>query len=111
LRAYCALAFAPQGLARMHVLLRGDDLQRLRIASGLILFTFATTHFLNHALGLINIELMHEVQQWRWVITRSWVGTFVLLMALLIHMTLALLKLANRSTLRLPPWELIQIIL
>ena len=95
----------------MHVLLRGDDLQRLRIASGLVLFAFATTHFLNHALGLINIELMHEVQQWRWVITRSWVGTFVLLMALLIHMTLALLKLANRSTLRLPPWELAQIAL
>ena len=54
---------------------------------------------------------MHEVQQWRWVITRSWIGTFVLLMALLIHMTLALLKLANRSTLRLPPWELAQIAL
>ena len=95
----------------MHVLLRGDDLQRLRIASGLILFAFATTHFLNHALGLVNIELMHEVQQWRWVVTRSWIGTFVLLMALLIHMTLALLKLANRSTLRLPPWELAQIAL
>ena len=93
----------------MHVLLRGDDLQRLRIGSGLILFLFATTHFLNHALGLVNIELMHEVQQWRWVVTRSWLGTFVLLMALLIHMTLALLKLANRSTLRLPPWELAQI--
>ena len=43
----------------MHVLLRGDDAQRLRIASGLVLFAFATTHFLNHALGLINIELMH----------------------------------------------------
>jgi hypothetical protein len=24
-----------------------------------VLFAFATTHFLNHALGLINIELMH----------------------------------------------------
>jgi hypothetical protein len=38
-------------------------------------------------------------------------GTFVLLMALVAHMSLALLKLVNRSTLRLPPWELIQIIL
>jgi adenylate cyclase len=93
----------------MHVLLRGDITQRLRIGSGLILFTFATTHFLNHALGLINIELMHEVQQWRWVVTRSLPGTALLLMALVTHMTLALLKLANRSTLRLPPWELVQI--
>ena len=95
----------------MHVLLRGDILQRLRIGSGLILFAFATTHFLNHALGLIHLETMHEVQQWRWVITRSWPGTFVLLMALITHMSLALYKLANRNTFRLPPWELFQIAL
>ena len=93
----------------MHVLLRGDTAQRLRIASGLILFAFATTHFLNHALGLISIELMDEVQQWRWLVTRSFVGTFVLLVALATHMTLGLVKLARRSTLRLPAWELFQI--
>ena len=52
---------------------------------------------------------MHEVQQWRRVVTRSLAGTFVLLMALVTHMMLALCKLANRSTLRLPPWELVQI--
>jgi adenylate cyclase len=93
----------------MHVLLRGDAMQRLRIASGLILFAFATTHFLNHALGLVSIELMHETQQWRWVVTRSWPGTFVLLMALVVHVGFALAKLARRATLRLPPWELLQI--
>jgi hypothetical protein len=38
----------------MHILLRGGITQRLRIATGLILFTFATTHFLNHALGLVS---------------------------------------------------------
>ena len=37
----------------MHILLRGGIAQRLRIATGLILFTFATTHFLNHAVGLV----------------------------------------------------------
>jgi adenylate cyclase len=95
----------------MHVLLRGDVTQRLRIFSGLILFAFATTHFLNHALGLIHLETMHEFQSWRTLVTRSVVGTFLLLAALVTHMTLALFKLANRSTLRLPPWELIQIAL
>ena len=49
--------------------------QRLRIASGLILFTFATTHFLNHAVGLVDLETMHEVQAWRQVVTRSLPGT------------------------------------
>ena len=61
------------------VLLRGDTLQKMRLVSGLILFSFAATHFLNHALGLVHIETMHEVQQWRWVVTRSWPGTIILL--------------------------------
>jgi adenylate cyclase len=95
----------------MNALIRGDVLQRIRIGSGLILFAFAATHFLNHALGLIHLETMHEFQQWRWMVTRSTVGTFILLAALVAHVSLALYKLANRTTLRLPPWELAQIAL
>jgi adenylate cyclase len=93
----------------MHILLRGSLTQRLRITSGLVLFTFATTHFLNHAVGLVDLEAMHEVQAWRQVVTRSVPGTIVLLLALLTHISLALFKLARRTTLRLAPWELIQI--
>ncbi len=92
----------------MHVLFRGDVTQRLRIISGLILFAFALTHFLNHALGLISIDTMHVVQDWRWIVTRSVPGTFILLLALATHMALGLYKLMRRTTLRLPPWELIQ---
>ena len=33
----------------MNVLIRGDILQRLRLASGLVLLAFVATHFLNHA--------------------------------------------------------------
>jgi adenylate cyclase len=95
----------------MHILLRGDLTQRLRIASGLILFAFATTHFLNTALGLVSLDLMHEVDQWRLVVIRSLVGTFVLVVALITHISLALYKLASRSTMRLPPWEMFQLAL
>ncbi|HEX2843344.1 adenylate/guanylate cyclase domain-containing protein [Hyphomicrobium sp.] len=95
----------------MHVLKRGDALQLLRLASGLILFLFAATHFLNHALGLISVDLMQEVQQWRWAVTRSLPGTIVLASALVIHVSLALFKLAQRTTLRMPPWEFIQLAL
>jgi adenylate cyclase len=93
----------------MHILLRGGLTQRLRIVSGLILFTFATTHFLNHAVGLVHLETMHEVQAWRQVVTRSLPGTIVLTLALVTHLALGLFKLARRTTLRLPPWELFQI--
>src|SRR6185436_2684978 len=93
----------------MHILLRGGIAQRLRIATGLILFTFATTHFLNHAVGLVDLGTMHEVQAWRQVVTRSLPGTIVLALALVTHMALGLFKLARRTTLRLPAWELFQL--
>ncbi len=32
--------------------------RRLRLWSGLILFTYLTTHFANHALGLISLRAM-----------------------------------------------------
>jgi len=95
----------------MHILLRGDLAQRLRIASGLVLFAFATAHFLNTALGLVDLETMDEVDTWRRFVIRSLPGTFILVLALVTHITLALFKLANRSTLRLPAWELFQIAL
>ncbi len=93
----------------MEILQRGDVLQKLRLGSGLILFSFALTHFLNHALGLVHLETMHDFQGWRMMVTRSWPGTIVLIAALLTHLLLGLWKLAHRTTWRLQVWELIQI--
>jgi adenylate cyclase len=94
----------------MHVLARGDLLQRLRLASGLVLFTFAATHFLNHALGLASLEAMLEMQAWRKVVTRSWLGSGVLLAAFLVHIPLALYKISQRLTWKLPLWEAAQVL-
>jgi adenylate cyclase len=93
----------------VHIYLRGNHLQRLRLASGLFLFAFAAAHFLNHALGLIGFETMHQVQLWRIAVTRSWPGTIILIAALVVHITLALYKLARRKTWRMPRWEAVQI--
>jgi adenylate cyclase len=93
----------------MHVLARGDLLQRLRLVSGLILFAFAATHFGNHALGLVSLEAMQAVQDWRKAVTRSWPGSTVLLAAFLTHIALALYRIATRLTWRLPFWEAAQI--
>lgn len=93
----------------MHVLLRGDILQKARLISGLVLFLFAGAHFLNHAVGLVDVVRMQEFQSWRLLVTRSLPGTIVLASALVIHVVLALYKLARRATLRLPAWELIQL--
>ena len=94
----------------MYVLARGDLLQRMRLISGLVLLTFAATHFLNHALGLVSLEAMHEMQAWRKVVTRSWVGSGVLLAAFAVHIALALYKISRRLTWRLAPWEAAQVL-
>jgi adenylate cyclase len=94
----------------MHALARGDLLQRLRLATGLVLFTFAATHFLNHALGLVSLDAMHAMQAWRKVVTRSWPGTVVLFGAFLVHIALALYKISRRLTWKLPFWEAAQVV-
>lgn len=95
----------------MRVLDGGSVAQRLRLISGLILFAFALTHFLNLAVGLVSIEAMNQVQSWRTAVTHTVVGGLVLALALIVHAGLALAKLARRTTLRMPAWELIQILL
>ena len=95
----------------MHVYLRGDRLQWVRLASGLVLMAFAGTHFLNHALGLYGLEAMHDAQAWRTAVTRSYLGSVVLAAALASHIGLGLYKLARRTTWRMPLWEAVQILL
>lgn len=95
----------------MSALWRGNWATRLRIASGLVLFAFVLTHFLNIGLGLFSSDLMHRVQDWRQVVTRSLPGGLVLYAALLVHAGLALTRLARRNTLKMPAWEAVQIAL
>ena len=93
----------------MHIAFRGSILQRLRLASGLILFAFAATHFANHTVGLFGLEALHAVQDVRTAITRSLPVTVVLAAALTVHVALGLYKLAVRKSLQMPAWEALQI--
>ncbi len=95
----------------MNDLWRGTWPTRLRIASGLVLFIYALTHFLNIGLGMISPVWMDAAQDWRQVVTRSLAGSLLIYGAFALHMTLALVKLARRGTLRMPVWEAVQIAL
>ncbi|MBY0298549.1 MAG: (2Fe-2S)-binding protein, partial [Methylobacterium sp.] len=90
---------------------RGSWRQRVRLASGLILFAFAGTHFANHALGLVSLDVMRAAEGWRTAVTRSLPGTVVLAGALLAHVALAFEALADRRSLRMPVWQAAQILL
>ncbi|MFO1169776.1 MAG: adenylate/guanylate cyclase domain-containing protein [Hyphomicrobiaceae bacterium] len=93
----------------MSILFSGSLAQRLRLASGLILFMFALTHFLNHALGLVGVDAMEAAQAWRLMVTRSLPGSAILVLALFTHVSLALGRIARRTTLVMPVWEALQI--
>ena len=83
--------------------------RRLRIITGLILFTFAATHLMNHALGLVSLELMDEVRNYRTAVTRSLPGTFILASSAIIHLVMGLGTFVTRRTLRLKPVEVVQL--
>ncbi len=83
----------------------------IRLVSGLILLTFATTHFLNHALGIFGLETMEAVQNWRYGFWHSRVGATLLYGALIIHPVFALLRVVQRRTFRMPLREMLQIAL
>jgi len=86
-------------------------LRQWRLGAGLVLFTFVSTHLLNHALGLVSLAAMEEGRLWFLRLWRSPVGTVALYGALATHGLLALWFLYERRTLRMPLWQTIQITL
>ncbi|MGA2127542.1 MAG: adenylate/guanylate cyclase domain-containing protein, partial [Xanthobacteraceae bacterium] len=86
-------------------------IRRFRLASGLVMFAYVTTHFVNHALGLVSVEVMdrelHRIYQY-WA---SPLGGFLLYSAFAIHYGLALWALWLRRSLRMPFAEATQLVL
>ena len=85
--------------------------RNLRLASGLVLFTYVTFHLSCHALGLISVEtaeagLRATVRLWH-----SWPGTTLLYGAAGVHIGLALLAIYDRRTLRMAPLNGLRIVL
>src|SRR3984893_11080329 len=91
---------------------RGPSIvRRLRLASGLILFSYVFLHFLNHSLGNISWEAMERgavVQEWIW---RGPVGTVALYGAFAIHFSLAFWALYIRRHLRMGAIEALRLAL
>jgi adenylate cyclase len=85
--------------------------RQIRLWTGLVLFTYLTTHFLNHALGLVSLEAMAAGQEWFVLVWRSLPGTIALYGSFGIHNLLALWALYRRRTLRMPAWEASQLTL
>jgi adenylate cyclase len=83
----------------------------LRLATGLVIASFVVGHFLNHSLGVVSIEAMDRMRLMLAAWWRSPVGTGLLYGSLLTHFALALVSLYRRTTLRMPIWEALQLVL
>src|SRR5262252_4886929 len=83
----------------------------LRLATGLILFSFATCHLLNHSFGVRSIAAMQAASE---VLLAPWQttpGLWLLYGAFIIHATLGLMALYRRRHLRMPASEAWQLAL
>ena len=84
-------------------------LRNARLWSGVVLFLFVTSHFLNHALGLISLEAMETGLVVFAAVWRNPVGTILLYGSLIAHVLTTLLRLYTRRTLRMHVWEYLQL--
>ena len=82
----------------------------LRLWSGLILFIYVLTHFLNHALGLVSLDALEAGRLWFLGLWRNPLASVLLYGALLLHLGLALWALYRRRRLAMPAWEATQLV-
>ena len=87
------------------------NIRRVRLITGLTLFTYLATHLLNHALGLISLDAMEAGRAWFLAFWRNPLATVALYASFLVHFSLALWALYQRHHLRMPLWEGLQLAL
>lgn len=88
-----------------------QNLGRIRLVSGLTLFTYVLTHNLNHALGIVSVEALEAGRRVFLAFWRLPPVEFALFLAVFLHVAVALVALYRRQSLRMPFWEAAQLIL
>src|SRR5205823_13668906 len=83
--------------------------QRLRLLSGPVLFTYVTTHLVNHSPGLVSLQAAEAGRLWFTAFWRFPISTTLLYGSLLTHFTLVLVAIYRRRHLRIPPWEIVRL--
>ena len=84
---------------------------RLRLGSGLILFAFVAMHMLAHVVLLISFETADTALAFLMMPWRTMPGTVLLAAAFAVHYANALWSIYSRRSLRMPRWELWQVLL
>src|SRR6478672_7030513 len=86
-------------------------IRRLRLASGLVMFAYVTTHFVNHSLRLVSVQVMDRALEHIYHYWASLLGSVLLYGAFATHYSLALWALWLRRSLKMPFAETTQLVL
>jgi adenylate cyclase len=85
--------------------------RRVRLACGLVMFTYVTLHFAMHASGLWSFDAMQAGTRIHDAVWHSTLGTWTLYGAFAIHFSLGLYALYARRSFRMGASELVRLIL
>jgi adenylate cyclase len=91
--------------------LRGISLRQIRLASGMVLFAYLVSHFLNHALGNISMEALASGVYLHTLFWQSLPVTIVFYTACLVHTALGIWALYERRQFRWKAIEPLQLVL
>jgi adenylate cyclase len=92
-------------------LLRGVSARQVRLVCGLVLFTYVTSHFLNHALGNISVEAMESGVYYHTLFWQFLPVAIALYTAALTHAGLGIWALYQRREFRWRAIEPLQLVL
>lgn len=84
---------------------------KLRLYSGLILFTYVTGHLVSHAFGIVSLNAMNGTLAYAAQVWWNPVGQVALFGALAVHLGCALFAIYRRDSLRMRRWQAAQLVL
>src|SRR3954447_9435913 len=91
--------------------LRGISLRQIRLASGVVLFSYLVSHFLNHALGNISTEALAAGVYWHTLFWQFLPVSIVFYTACLVHASLGIWAFYERRQFRWKAIEPLQLVL
>src|SRR3954471_6132663 len=101
-------SFSPQQIAKF---IRGISVRQVRLASGLVLFAYLVSHFLNHALGNISMEALAGGVYWHTLFWQFLPVAAIFYSACLVHTALGIWALYERRQFRWKAIEPLQLVL
>ena len=96
---------------RITTFMRGISLRQVRLASGVVLFAYLVSHFLNHALGNISLEALSAGVYWHLLFWQFLPVTILFYTACVVHTALGIWALYERRQFRWKAIEPLQLVL